>query len=261
MSGLLRALRECVTLYVSLLVFALICLSWTVVALPLYLLLPHGRGNAIGRRGIQRGFSLFASWISLVGVYRLDLTAIDSLQGGPALILAPNHPSVIDAVLIVTRHPNVVCIMKSALMNNILLGAGARLAGYIRNDPPRRMVRESVAALGQGGVLLVFPEATRTTRAPVNPFIASVGLIAKLAKAPVQTLLIETDSPYLGKGRSLVKHVALPITYRVRLGARFDAPDDARAFDESLEAYFRAELADSLQRRWLPAPTPPPAAA
>ena len=38
--------------------------------------------------------------------YRLDLRAIDSLKGGPPVILAPNHPCLIDALLILTRHPN-----------------------------------------------------------------------------------------------------------------------------------------------------------
>ena len=247
----LAVLRDFVLLRSSFLVFGLVCLTWTLVALPLYLLLPRGRGTAIGRIGIQRGFRLFAGWLRLVGAYRLELEPIDALEGGGAVILAPNHPSVIDAILIVTRHPNLVCIMKSGLMNNVFLGAGARLAGYIRNDPPRRMVRTSIEALRHGAVLLVFPEGTRTTEAPVNPFLASVGLIAKLARAPVQTLLIETDSPFLSKGWPMFRRVPLPITYRVRLGARFEAPEDARAFDRMLEAYFRAELAGALQDRWL----------
>jgi 1-acyl-sn-glycerol-3-phosphate acyltransferase len=247
----LGTLRDFAVIYSSLVVFAAICLGWTLVALPLYLLLPSGRGVVFGRVGIQRGFGLYARWLTWVRIYRLDLAALDTLREGPAVILAPNHPSVIDAVLIVTRHPNVVCIMKSALMNNVLLGAGARLAGYIRNEPPRRMVRESVEALQRGALLLLFPEGTRSTEAPVNTFIAGVGLIAKLARVPVQTLLIETDSPYLSKGWPLLRLPALPITYRVRLGARFDAPHDARTLDRSLEAYFRAELVRSLQGSWL----------
>jgi 1-acyl-sn-glycerol-3-phosphate acyltransferase len=36
------------------------------------------------------------------------------LRGGPPLILAPNHPALIDALLILTRHPNLVCVMKSS---------------------------------------------------------------------------------------------------------------------------------------------------
>ncbi len=252
----LRVAFDAARLYVALVVFALICLAWTVVALPLYLVLDDHLGTRIGRLGIQRGFRLFVVWIRVTGIYRLDLGAIDALNGGSAVILAPNHPTVIDAILMVTRHPNVVCIMKSMIMNNVLLGAGARLAGYIRNEPPRRMLREAVAELATGAVVLVFPEATRTRRAPVSPFIGGVGLVAKLAQTPVQTLLVETDSPYLSKGRSLLRPVRLPITYRVRLGRRFDPPEDAREFDRTLEAYFRAELATSLQTSWLSASAP-----
>lgn len=245
-------LRGYLTLYATLLLFALICLAWTVVALPLYLLLPSGRGTAFGRLGISRGFGVYAAWLRAVGAYRLDLAAIDELRGGPPVLLAANHPVVIDAILMVTRHPNMVCIMKASLMNNVLLGAGARLAGYIPNHPPRRTIREAVAALEQGAVLLLFPEATRTRVAPVNPFVGSAGLIAKLARVPVQTLIVETDSPYFSKGWSPFRLPRLPVVYRVRLGRRFEALDDAREFDQRLESYFRHELAGALQEAWLP---------
>ena len=69
MSRWLRRPVEAVRIYTSLLVFALICLGWTVVALPLYLVIPRGRGTGVGRLGIERGFRLFTSWLTLVGVY------------------------------------------------------------------------------------------------------------------------------------------------------------------------------------------------
>src|SRR6266404_3487783 len=77
--------------------------------------------------------------------------------------------------------------------------------------PSERRVRD------EGGVLLLFPEGTRTTRTPINPLAGSVALIARLANVPVQTLVIETDSPYLSKGWPLFKRPSLPIIYRVRL--------------------------------------------
>jgi 1-acyl-sn-glycerol-3-phosphate acyltransferase len=154
--------------------------------------------------------------------------------------------------LILTRHPNLVCVMKSQLMRNVFLGSGSRLARYVRNDSSRQMVKESVAHLQAGGVLLLFPEGTRTTRAPINrPLAASVGLIAKHAKVPVQTLLIETDSPFLSKGWPLFKRPTLPIVYRVRLGRRFDPPSNVTAFTEELDSYYRQALASTLQSRWL----------
>jgi 1-acyl-sn-glycerol-3-phosphate acyltransferase len=105
--------------------------------------------------------------------------------------------------------------------------------------------------LQAGGVLLLFPEGTRTTRAPINSLVGSVGLIAKHANVPVQTLLIETDSPFLSKGWPLFKRPELPITYRVRLGQRFEPPTDVARFTEELDQYYRRALEGALQSRWL----------
>ena len=246
-----RTLYEYFALYSSLTLLGIICLTWSVFALPLYFILPERLGTSIGRRGIMGGFRLYAWSLSITGAYRLDLHAIDSLRGGPPVILAPNHPCLIDALLILTRHPNLVCVMKSELMRNVFLGSGSRLARYVRNDSSRQMVKESVAHLRHGGVLLLFPEGTRTIHSPINPLVGSVGLIAKYANVPVQTLVIETDSPYLSKGWPLFRRPSLPITYRVRLGKRFDAPTDVAGFTADLDRYYRHELGGALQSRWL----------
>lgn len=247
----LKILYEYFALYSSLALLGLICLTWSVFALPLYFILPRRAGTAIGRRGIMSGFRIYAWSLSITRTYLLDLHDIDSLKGGPPLILAPNHPCLIDALLILTRHPNIVCVMKSALMKNVFLGAGSRLARYVPNESSRQMIKESVAHLKDGGVLLLFPEGTRSTRAPINALVGSVGLIAKHANVPVQTLVIETDSPFLSKGWPLFRRPDLPITYRVRLGKRFDPPTDVPAFTAELDRYYRQELAGALQARWL----------
>ena len=247
----LKIIYEYFALYSSLTLLGLICLTWSVFALPLYFILPRPVGTAVGRRGIMSGFRIYAWSLSITRTYRLDLHDIDSLKGGPPLILAPNHPCLIDALLILTRHPNIVCVMKSALMKNVFLGAGSRLARYVRNDSSRQMIKESVAHLRDGAVLLLFPEGTRTTRAPINSLVGSVGLIAKHANVPVQTLVIETDSPFLSKGWPLFRRPELPITYRVRLGRRFDPPTDVPAFTAELDRYYRQELEAALQSRWL----------
>lgn len=247
-----RTLYEYFALYSSLTLLALICLAWSVFALPLYFVLPRDLGTRVGRRGISTGFRLYAWSLAVTRAYHLDLSAIDALRDGPPVILAPNHPSLIDALLILTRHPNIVCVMKAALMRNVFLGSGSRLARYVRNESSRQMVKESVFHLQRGGVLLLFPEGTRTTRNPINPLVASVGLIAKHAQVPVQTLLIETDSPFLSKGWPLFKRPHLPVTYRVRLGKRFAPRTDVAAFTAELDAYYRRELPGALQSRWLP---------
>src|ERR1035441_9625069 len=99
-----RTLYEYFALYSSLTLLGLICLTWSVFALPLYFVLPRRLGTAVGRRGIMTGFRLYAWSLTATRSYRLDLRVIDTLRGGPPLILAPNHPCLIDAPLILPPH-------------------------------------------------------------------------------------------------------------------------------------------------------------
>src|SRR5205085_1450025 len=97
------------------------------------------------------------------------ISAIDALAAEEPLIIAPNHPRLLDAFLVISRLPNVVCIMKKDIKDNVFLGHGARLARYIGNESPTQMIRDSVRTLAKGNHLLLFPEGTRTVREPVNP--------------------------------------------------------------------------------------------
>jgi 1-acyl-sn-glycerol-3-phosphate acyltransferase len=258
MQRLLKTLADHVATYVGLVGLGVICLAWSVIALVCYPVLPRRSGTAFGRAGIMVGFRLYAWTLSVTGAYRLDLSAVDALRGGPPVVLVPNHPSLIDALLILTRHPNIACVMKQELMRNIFLGAGSRLARYIPSGQPRQMIKESIDELARGGVVLLFPEGTRTTRVPLNPLTGSVGVIAKHARVPVQMLIIETDSPYLSKGWTLFRVPSLPITYRVRLGRRFDPPSNVAAFMQELEGEYLSELAGAPQNRWLGETGPAP---
>jgi hypothetical protein len=74
----------------------------------------------------------------------------------------------------------------------------------------------------------------------------TAGLIASRAKVPVQTLLMEFSTPYLGKAWPLFRRPQLPLTCRIRLGRRFPPPTDIQAFTAELDAYLRAEIGQNL---------------
>lgn len=242
-----RALWAYAALWYGLALLGLGGVAWSVLALPLRLLLPERSGRALGRVVVARGFRFYLGALQAVGACRFELGALDALRGAGPMILAPNHPSLLDAVLLLSRVPQAACVLKAPLAESLVFGAGARLAGYIRNDSPIGMVRHAVAELRGGGQLLLFPEGTRTTRAPVNAFRGAIALIARQAGVPVQTVFIETDSPFLGKGWPLTRRPPLPLTYRVRLGRRFEAPRDLHAFLRELQQYYEAELAVALE--------------
>jgi 1-acyl-sn-glycerol-3-phosphate acyltransferase len=242
-SRILLTIYECAVFYGGLLFFGLLCLLWSPVAAILRPLLPRRLGCRIGRLMIMAVFRLFLASLAWSGRFRFDLGALDTLRGEPALVIAPNHPSLWDAVLVVSRLPDVACIMKDQIVNNFFLGAGARLASYIRNDSLRQMISLSIENLQAGSQLLLFSEGTRTVRHPIGPLKGSIGVIACRANAPVQTVIIETDSAFLTKGWPVHKRPRMPMTYRVRLGKRFPPPQDSAAFTAELEQYFQQELA------------------
>lgn len=238
----LWAVYETVAMHVGLGTLAVICLGWLPFALLFKPLLPRHLGQPLGRRFISGGFRLYLRILERLCACRFDLDALDRLRDSGPLIVAANHPSLLDAVMIVSRLPNAVCVMKAALMDNILFGAGARLARYIRNDAPLEMILRSRDALAQGAHLVIFPEGTRTRDFPLDRCMPTTGLIANRARVPVQTVLIEFSTPYLGKDWPLFRRPVLPLSCRVRLGRTFPPPTDVTAFTAELDAYFRTEL-------------------
>lgn len=250
------ALHETARLYLGYLVLGVICLTVSLLAIPMRAILPRVLSKRFGRKLIVATFRAYLRLLVFMGACRFDLTALDALQGGPAMVIAPNHPSLLDAIMILSRLPDATCIMKAEIVNSVFFGAGARLVGYIRNTPLRTMAQLAVADLRQGSHLLLFPEGTRTTRFPVGPIQGTTGLIAKHAGVPVQTVFIETNSGFLGKGWSVLWTPKMPITYRVRLGKRFEPPRDTAHFTRELEQYFRSELAHA-QLPEFPVSAPP----
>lgn len=237
-----RALHETARLCLGYAVLGVFCLCMSVLAVAMRVLLPRALSRRWGRRLAAASFRGYLRLLGLMGACRFDLAALDALRAGPPLIIAPNHPSLLDAIMILSRLPDATCIMKADIVNSVFFGAGARLVGYIRNMPLRTMVQLSVADLRQGGSLLLFPEGTRTRRFPVERMQGTTGLISKQAGVPVQTVFIETDSAFLGKGWSLLWTPKMPVTYRVRLGKRFEPAGDVAQFTAELGRYFEAEL-------------------
>jgi 1-acyl-sn-glycerol-3-phosphate acyltransferase len=240
--GMPRRVLQVTLFYVLLLHLGAMSLTWNLVCAALYPFLTRDQGVVVGRAAISsvyRGFWACAQWL---GLMRIDCSALDVLSRDAGLIIAANHPSMLDALLIVSRVPRGICIMRSGLMRNPFLGAGARLARYIRNDPPRGMIRGCVSNLQAGGQLVLFPEGTRTIKSPINPFRPGITLIAHMAQVPIQTVIIESASPYLAKGWPIWRTPQFPVEFRLRLGERFAPEADHQGLLKRLEGYFADQL-------------------
>ena len=226
-------------------VLGLVCLSWTPFALLARWVLPLDMGRALGRRMISYCFRFYVVVLRVACGCRIDLRELDALKHEKqAMVVVANHPSLLDAVVIVSKLPQAVCIMKGAVSNNLFLGAGSRLAGYVPNVSALSMVRGALQDLKRHqSQLMIFPEGTRTASADISACSATAGVIAARAKVPVQTLRITMSERYLGKGWSLFKPPPLPLTIRVECTQRFMVnPRHADEFGTEIEAWYRASL-------------------
>lgn len=238
----LWAVYEHVAMLIGLGSLAVICAIWLPFAMLLHPLLPRRTGQAVGRWVIMVAFRMYVRLLAIFCACRFDLSELDQLRHAGRVIVAANHPSLLDAVLIVSRMPNAICVMKSSLMNNLLFGSAARLARYVRNDGAMQMLKQSRDGLHEGAQLVMFPEGTRTCNFPLEPLTPTLGMIARRSGAPVQTVLLEFSTPYLGKPWPLFRRPALPLHCRARLGRRFEARSDYADFTRELDTYFRQEL-------------------
>lgn len=247
-----RLAYEYFVFYLGYLYFGIGCALGSLACAALHPLLPDELGTRFGRWLTGVHFRGFLAILTASGLVRIDLAALDALRGERSLILAPNHPGLLDAVLIISRLPQTACIMKAQIWDSVILGGGARLSRYIRNDSPVNLVRQSTLELRNGHQLLVFPEGTRTRTPPINSFKGGFALMAKKSSAQVQTIFIDASSTFLSKGWPLLKKPAFPLTYTARLGKRFCVTGDVRVFVAELEMYYRHELGAPLRS---PAPS------
>ena len=199
---------------------------------------------AYGQRLIR---GLFKGWLRVscrIGVFDIRFPEAEKLRSIRATVLAPNHPSIIDAVILLSIVPSTVCIMRAKLIESPFLGGAARLAGFVPNDRGPALIRHGIEKIQAEENLLIFPEGTRTATQAINSFKNGFALIAKKTGAPIQTVFIEREGLFLSKGISLLSFARPPFRFRLHLGQLFHAaPDESpQQLSARLERYFREHL-------------------
>ena len=208
----------------------------------------HGeRVRSFGQRLIHVLFRIFVRYVSFFGLMQLDAGELSKLHASKGLIVAANHPCLLDAVLMVSQMPQAVCLMKGVLARNIIFSGTSRLAGYIHNKSSLGLVHKCEERLKEGTNLLVFPEGTRTVNGELLPFKMGFALVAVLTQSPVQTVIITANDQFLSKGWPLFKKPAFPLRYSLRLGKCFHPKPgaDAKNFGVEVKNYFKESLSQT----------------
>jgi hypothetical protein len=239
-----KALARWVLLLLLLVEIGVLSLAWNGLAWVLHRVLPARRGTVIGRVAIGHIYATLWRTAQALGMMQIDTGGLDALADEPkGLIIAANHPTMFDALIMVSRLPRGVCIMKAELMSNPFVGPGARLARYICNDSPRGVVRYAVRCLQEGGQLVLFPEARapcirRSTR--FAPASASSPARGACRSRPSSSKPIHRTC---AKGWPIWKRRPVEVRVASAAGAAIRTREDCDDLALKLERYFRRQLA------------------
>lgn len=178
--------------------FAAGALALNVACLPLLVIPGRRRAGAPVRGAIRSLFRLWGWWLDWSGVVRIAWLGFERPLTAGTVYVA-NHPTLIDATVILSRLPDAICVMKPSLIRNPFTGPAAAAAGYVVFGKTVDGVRDAAAKVAAGRSLLIFPEGTRTPDgAALGPMAHGFLMSAERARSPVELIVVRA-SPGLGR--------------------------------------------------------------
>ncbi|WP_420583818.1 lysophospholipid acyltransferase family protein [Ruegeria sp.] len=158
------------------------------------------------QRGVSLTFNVFLQVMTVLGVARFHYRDMQNLVTAPAadgkgrLIIA-NHPTLIDVIALISRMPNVQCIVKHELFSNFFISPAVTGANYIRNDEdPEKLAQDCIDAINSGKSIVVFPEGTRTPASNVMKFHRGFAAVACATQCEIVPITITVNHRTLMKG-------------------------------------------------------------
>ncbi|MCF8467626.1 MAG: 1-acyl-sn-glycerol-3-phosphate acyltransferase [Sneathiella sp.] len=188
------------------------------------------------RKVIYYAFRLFVYMLRVGGVIDSRFHDTERLEKCRGVLIVANHPSLLDTVFLMSRMPDVQCIVKYELWDNRYLGGVMRAAGYIRNDgDPEKMLAQCEKALSRGQNILVFPEGTRSVPGRAIKFQRGFANIAMHFKAPIQLVTIRCNPSTLTKGSPWYAIPARQARFDITFDEQLDMSDYLRHEPRSLK--------------------------
>lgn len=198
------------------------------------------------RAGVLYYLLRFLAWLSTSLYLRHRASGIEHIPREGAFLLAPNHASFLDPVLVGCRVPRPIHFMARETLFRGFLGVLIRRLNTFpvnRGGVSKEAIRSVLGLLEQHQGVLVFPEGTRSADGRLGKIETGVVRIAQLAGVPVVPAYVAGSFRALGRGMVFPR----PVRTSVRFGPalRFERGVDplacAAALDQSLRALAGSE--------------------
>jgi 1-acyl-sn-glycerol-3-phosphate acyltransferase len=183
---------------------------------------PKERFKKYGRRFISSSLSFFIRFTCILGIVKLESVSRELFRNIHSKIIAANHPSILDVIILFSLIPNADCIVNAYLDSSIVGGVVRQL--YILNSLDfDEMLKRCNESLKQGNCLIIFPEGTRTPRHGKTKLKKGAARIAVSSGCGILPVRIGgTDKYGLGKKDPWTGVNPLgPYVYEISTGAEF----------------------------------------
>ncbi len=160
------------------------------------------RDRARRAHGVRRVmFYMMRTYVGSMRALRLIDLEVIGLERVPApgSLLVANHPSLIDALILLGHVEDGVVVAKRSLQINPFTWGGIRGADYVVNADPQALIDECRGRIAAGETLILFPECTRTGDDGVIRLRRGAAHIAVRSGCPVIPVTIEFSEPLLTK--------------------------------------------------------------
>lgn len=159
----------------------------------------HIKRNRITQNSIRNSFRFFLRTTRFLRVLDYTFHNAERFDEDEGCLIVANHPSLLDYVLIASCMPRCDCIVKQSLLNNIFMRGVIKSAGYIPNADSDSLLPLCKEKLEQGGMILIFPEGTRTTPGQSLHLQRGAANIALRCNVNIRIVHIYCDQPMLTK--------------------------------------------------------------
>ena len=151
------------------------------------------------RNVVHRMMRTYVGSMQILRLVDLEIIGLDRVPAPGSLIVA-NHPSLIDALVLLGQIKGAVVVAKRSLQVNPFTSGAIRGADYVVNADALSLIDECRARIAAGESLVLFPECTRTADDGVIRLRRGAAHIAVRAGCPVIPVTIELSEPLLNKG-------------------------------------------------------------
>lgn len=170
----------------------------------------------------------FVSWIILRVGFGLEVRGQEHVPASGTFIVASNHVSFLDPVVVGVACPRRVCFMaRSTLFAHPLLGwflRGTRVIPLKRGEADLGAVREAVRRLHEGEPIAIFPEGGRQLSGRLGQARRGVGLVATTARVPIVPVLVRGTFQAMPPGENRLHRAKIRVAFGPQIpytGERF----------------------------------------